>query len=117
MVSIYAIFFLLYSLFFILYNKYKIKKSLLNHIIINNPDVYKDKLCPICLEDFIEDKSNKICVLEVCLNNKHPFHKKCILKYLYNNNSRCPVCRASIIDENMNMNMNMNENHIRISII
>jgi len=105
--------FFLVVLFFIIHNKYKFRKSLLKQIIINNQDLYNGKACPICLEDFINHESIKICYLEICFNNKHPFHKKCLLKYLKRDNTKCPVCRAKAYDRIIIIH----ENRIRITIV
>ena len=57
--------------------------------------------------------SRDIVYLEVCNNVCHPFHKKCILKSVKRDNTKCPVCRAKPIDEIMIIN----QNSIRISVV
>ena len=65
-----------------------------------NKNLYKDKYCPICLEELITETSsllnnnNEIVYLEICNNSNHPFHRKCILESIKQYGNRCPVCRA-----------------------
>lgn len=59
--------------------------------------VLDNKICPICLEGF-DSKNPKVYKFKVCSGYKHPFHKKCICKYIKHNShliqsKKCPVCR------------------------
>ncbi len=52
----------------------------------------EEERCPICLEDFSEDKP---IVLPVCSGRNGPthfFHEKCILKHS-EHYDHCPICR------------------------
>ena len=65
-------------------------------IIIKNDDIYekiKNKDCPICLDNFIE---NKNIIKTEC---KHFFHEFCIYEWVYNKNNSCPVCRDKLNTE------------------
>ena len=49
--------------------------------------------CSICLESYQENKNKEIA--ELNCNNKHIFHKDCLLKWA-ENNEICPLCREPI---------------------
>jgi len=88
-------------------SKLKIKK-------VKNLEPYYENQCPICLEDLITESSssssstllnnnNEVVYLEICNNDSHPFHRKCIMESLENYGMKCPVCRATnLISEEPN---------------
>ncbi|KAJ1460574.1 hypothetical protein M885DRAFT_559691 [Pelagophyceae sp. CCMP2097] len=50
--------------------------------------------CPICLEDFSEEKALQ---LNVCgLTSLHPFHAECIGEWLKSGAGRCPSCTKTV---------------------
>ena len=49
--------------------------------------------CAICLESL--QSSNATCTLEC----GHMFHSRCLLTAFQHNNTRCPSCRANMLDE------------------
>jgi hypothetical protein len=65
-------------------------------IINNNDNIYKklkNQDCPICLNNFIE---NKNIIKTEC---EHFFHKFCIYEWIYNKHNSCPVCRDKLNTE------------------
>ena len=66
-----------------------------NEVLLIKQDFidYPDSECPICLDEFTNQKPPYI--IGFCNTNKHPLHKNCILKNFQNGNIDCPVCRAT----------------------
>ena len=51
----------------------------------------------------IIEYTNEVVYLEICNNDSHPFHRKCIMESLENYGMKCPVCRATnLISEEPN---------------
>ena len=59
-------------------------------VITYNNEIYNDKTCPICLDNYI--KNDELYKL-MC---NHYYHKKCIDNWLSNNPS-CPLCRINLL--------------------
>ncbi|VVU95244.1 Ring finger domain [seawater metagenome] len=64
---------------------------------------YQDCICPICMEDIIEDNGDIIEDNEnniILLKCNHIFHKKCLAPWLEHDQSvnpkNCPLCRDKI---------------------
>ena len=70
-------------------NKRDIEKKLYNLNEIKYDSRYCD-ICVICLDKF--NKNEDIVLLDC----EHNYHKKCIQKWLYEYNNKCPMCNLSI---------------------
>jgi len=57
------------------------------------PDEYLENICPVCIEDFTEE--NPPYKIKFCNNDKHPFHKDCIMETFEKISVFCPVCRSN----------------------
>lgn len=61
-------------------------------------DETKSRSCAICICDYEDDES----VLKLS-NCEHLFHKECIGKWLKENSTKCPVCKAVVAEGKPNM--------------
>lgn len=64
-----------------------------NHLEELIPDEYLENVCPVCIEDFTEE--NPPYKIKFCDNDKHPFHKDCIMETFEKISVFCPVCRSN----------------------
>lgn len=74
-----------YQIYMICFHNLKENNNLKEIILIQD----SEDECSICLEKF-KEKEKKII-----LKCSHEFHKKCIKKWL-NNNNTCPLCRIEL---------------------
>lgn len=53
-----------------------------------------DMECPVCLHEF--DKEQEVRVLPLC---RHVFHRGCLDRWLEHEQFTCPLCRSSVVPE------------------
>ena len=63
-------------------------------IIVEDFRNYNEDECPICLENF--DDQRKPSFLKSCGNRNHPLHHECLLESIQKCGSKCPICRKEI---------------------
>ncbi|KAH7426889.1 hypothetical protein KP509_10G020700 [Ceratopteris richardii] len=63
-----------------------------------NPDLHASAQangdCPVCLQEFHKDE--EVCHLPFC---RHLYHKFCLAPWLDQQQFTCPVCRSSLVSE------------------
>ena len=83
------------------YNNELVNNNVIKFCEIDNyPNITKNNICIICMENF---KSDDIIIIPTC--GKHIFHKEC-LKYLIIKTGICPICKS---EYNSNNNTLSNE--------
>lgn len=67
-------------------------------LTVYNPDVGErtvvDSECPVCLQEFHKDQ--EVRVLPSC---RHMFHRGCLDRWLEHEQFTCPLCRSSVVPE------------------
>jgi len=90
--------------------------NLTEHDFCKDIDKYNQKLCAICLNEYVEKV--KIRKVPVC---GHIFHSKCIEIWIHskiNSIVRCPICNYDLLmqDRNSNQNPNTNDSFVNVNI-
>ena len=81
------------------------KETNSNQDELTNP--HRETQCAICLSDFI--CGDPIYILPRC---DHIFHQSCMAKWLDQQQSTCPLCRSSLVSEDLSMRYQRREHEL-----
>ena len=81
------------------------KETNSNQDMLTNP--HRETQCAICLSDFI--RGDPIYILPRC---DHIFHQNCMAKWLDQQQSTCPLCRSSLVSEDLSMRYQRREHEL-----
>ncbi|MCO5606016.1 hypothetical protein L7F22_060203 [Adiantum nelumboides] len=71
-----------------------------------------DMECPVCLCDF--QRGQELRLLPVC---KHVYHRHCLDKWLDHQRTTCPLCRASLVPEDISKRQQRREQQLSEEIM
>lgn len=81
--------------------------QVLDHTTTASQQQQKQQQCAVCLSDF--GSGQEVRALPYCC---HIFHKDCIDGWLHHNHRTCPLCRTSLLTEDISMQENLREQEL-----